>query len=88
MIDVSYKINANFAYHEEYDGWEPYTDGATSEYGYNLFCNELSLGIRYSVMLFSFQYNFGTMNYNNADKDNMEQKINIDTFRVLIGFKF
>jgi len=88
MLDVSYKLNANFAYHEEYTGWAPLSDGSTSEYGYNLVDNEVSLGIRYSIMLFAFQYNFGSMNYNNADKDNMEQKIKINTFRIMMGLKF
>ena len=88
MIDISYKLNANFAYHEEYDEWDPLSDGATSEYGYNLAGSEFSLGLRYRVMLFSFQYNFANMNYNNADKENMDQKIKINTFRILIGFKF
>jgi hypothetical protein len=88
MIDLSYKLNANFGYHEELDGWSPLSDSQTSEYGYNLLGNEVSLGIRYRVMVFSFQYNFGSMNYNNADKDNMAQEIKINTFRIMLGFKF
>jgi hypothetical protein len=88
MIDLSYKLNANFGYHEELDGWSPLSDSQTSEYGYNLLGNEVSLGIRYRVMVFSFQYNFGSMNYNNADKDNMSQEIKINTFRIMLGFKF
>jgi hypothetical protein len=88
MLDLSYKLNANFGYHEELDGWDPLSDSQTSEYGYNLLGNEVSLGIRYRVMLFSFQYNFGTMNYNNADNSNMEQVIKINTYRILLGFKF
>ena len=88
MIDFSYKLNANFAYHDELDGWAPLADVTTSEYGYSLTGNEVSMNIRYRVMLFSFQYNFGTMNYNNADKENYDQEIKINTFRILLGFKF
>ena len=88
MIDISYKLNANFAYHEEYEAWAPLSDGSTSEYGYNLFGNEFSLGLRYRVMLFSFQYNFGTMNYDDLDKINPDQEIDISTIRILVGLKF
>jgi hypothetical protein len=88
MLDFSYKLNANFGYHEELEGWDPLTDSQTSEYGYNLLGNEISLGIRYRIILFAFQYNFGTMNYNNADKSKMDQKIEINTFRILLGLKF
>lgn len=87
MLDFSYKLNANFGYHDELDGWS-LPDSQTSEYGYCLFGNEVSLGIRYRILVFSFQYNFGTMNYNEANKDNRDQKINIDTFRIMFGLKF
>jgi hypothetical protein len=88
MIDVSYKLNANLSYHEELDGWDPLSGGQTSSFGYNLFNQEVSLGFRYTILVLSFQYNFGTMNYNDADKDNFDQEINIDTFRILFGLKF
>jgi hypothetical protein len=88
MIDLSYKLNANLAYHEELDGWDPLSSGQTSSFGYNLFNQEVSLGLRYTILALSFQYNFGTMNYNDADKNNIDQKINIDSFRILFGFKF
>jgi hypothetical protein len=87
MLDFSYKINANFGYHDELDGW-PLSDSQTSEYGYNLFSNEVSLGIRYSILLFSLEYNFGTMNYNDGKKDNQDQEIDVNTFRLLFGLKF
>lgn len=88
MLDFSYKLNANIGYHEELDGWDPLTDSQTSEYGYYLFGNEVSLGVRYRVMVFSFQYNFGPMNYNNADKNNHDQEIQVNTFRIMLGLKF
>jgi hypothetical protein len=89
MLDLSYKLNANFAYHEELDGWDPpLTDSQTSEYGFYLLSNEVSLAVRYSIMVFSFQYNFGDMNYNNVNKDNADQKISTNTIRIMLGVKF
>jgi hypothetical protein len=88
MLDFSYKINANFGYHDELDGWYPLSDSQTSEYGYNLFSNEVSLGVRYRVMVFSFQYNFGKMNYNDGNTNNWDQEIDINTIRIMFGVKF
>jgi hypothetical protein len=89
MIDLSYKLNANISYHDESDaGWQPLPENATSTWGYSLFSNEVSMGIRYSILVLSFQYNFGTMNYNDFDSSNPDQEINNDTFRILFGFKF
>jgi hypothetical protein len=88
MVDLSYKLNANFGYHEELDGWSPLSDSQTSEYGYNLIGSEVSLAIRYRIMVFTFQYNFGSMNYNNADNTKPSQEIQTNTFRILLGFKF
>jgi hypothetical protein len=88
MLDFSYKLNANFGYHEELDGWDPLSDSQTSEYGYYLLCNEVSLNVRYRIMVFSFQYNFGYMNYNNASKGNSDQKISTNTIRIMLGLKF
>jgi hypothetical protein len=88
MLDLSYKLNANFSYHEELDGWDPLSDSQTSEYGFYLLSNEVSLGIRYRIMVFSFQYNFGYMNYNNASKSNTDQKISTNTIRIMLGIKF
>ena len=88
VLDFSYKLNANFSYHDELDGWALLSDSQTSEYGIYLLGNEVSLAVRYSIMVFTFEYNFGPMNYNNINNDNKDQKINIDTFRVLLGLKF
>ena len=65
-----------------------YIDSQTSEYGFYLLSNEVSLAVRYSIMVFSFQYNFGYMNYNNANKDNTDQKISTNTIRIMLGVKF
>jgi len=88
MIDLSYKLNANISYHDELDGWAPLSDAETSEYGVNLVFQEVSMSVRYRIMVFSFQYNFGTMNYNNVNKDRQDQKIRENTFRIMFGLKF
>jgi|APCry1669189101_1035198.scaffolds.fasta_scaffold00019_61 hypothetical protein len=75
MIDLSYKINATAAWH-------------ASMWGMNLAMNEVSLGIRYRVMLFAFQYNWGKVEYTYNQEPNPKEKVSVDTFRVLIGFKF
>ena len=87
MIDVSFKLDANVGYH--YDEWKDVdlVDAQYSKYGINLLNKELSLGIRYSIMVFSFQYNFGKMTYDNFDSKRPDQKIQIDTFRILFGLK-
>ncbi len=87
MINVSYKLNFNFGYHDELAGWDPITDSETSEYGTSLTFQEASVGLSYRLLAVSFQYNFGKMNYNNINKDNQEQKIDIRTFRIMIGLK-
>ncbi len=87
LINVSYKLNFNLGYHDELTNWEPLSDGETSEYGDNMLFQEISLGLSYRLLDVSFQYNFGKMNYNNLNKDNQEQKIDISTFRIMIGLK-
>ena len=100
LIDISYKINANFGYH--YDEWKDpsynsgaphYTTGSLSDaqyakFGVNLMGQEFSMNLRYRVMMFGFEYNFGTMTYDNFDSNRPKQKIQIDTYRILVGFKF
>jgi hypothetical protein len=88
MIDLSYKINANLGYHDELDGYAPLQDSQTSEYGVSIFFQEVSLGFRYKLAALSFQYNWGSMDYNNAEKKNPSQKIDVSTFRVMIGLQF
>ena len=76
MIDLSYKLNAYIVYSNT-NGW-----------GKNLFQNEVSINIRYSLMMFSFQYNFGKANFNAFDKSNPDRYVENNTIRVLIGLKF
>jgi hypothetical protein len=87
MLNISYKLNFNIGYHDERNQWNPLSDSETSEYGVNLVFQEISLGISYRILDFSFQYNFGTMNYNNVSKSNQNQKIQENTFRIMIGLK-
>jgi hypothetical protein len=83
VIDFSYKLNAYVAYlHHKIRGQ------VTDEWGKNLTQNELSMNIRYSLMLFSFQYNFGKVAYNDFDSSKPVHNIDNSTFRVMIGFKF
>jgi hypothetical protein len=83
VIDFSYKLNAYVAYlHHIVRG--KYND----EWGKNLFQSEVSMNIRYSVMLISFQYNFGQCTYDDFDKLKPQHKVDNSTFRFLVGFKF
>ena len=50
--------------------------------------NEVSLGIRYKVILFAFQYNWGKIKYTYNQDDNPRYMIDNSTMRILIGFKF
>jgi len=75
MIDLSYKLNANISWHD-------------SDWGASLLGQEIMMNIRYRIIVFSFMYNFGTINYNDFDKSRLANVIDISTFRVLLGFKF
>ncbi|MBC8458247.1 MAG: hypothetical protein ISS17_00145 [Bacteroidales bacterium] len=75
MIDLSYKLNFNLSWHN-------------SDFGYNIIGQEVMMNIRYRIILVAFQYNFGTMNYNDFDKSRPVHDIDISSFRVLLGFKF
>ena len=75
MIDLSYKLNANLSWHDNY-------------FGAHILGQEIMMNIRYRVFLLSFMYNFGTINYNGLDRSHPDQVIDITTFRVLLGFKF
>lgn len=93
VIDFSYKINANFGYH--YDEWDDLQKAQYSDYGYNIWGQEVSLNIRYGIILLGFQYNFGKITYvgriddwHNFDSSHPDQVIQIDTYRILFGFKF
>jgi hypothetical protein len=86
MIDFSYKLNANLGYH--FDEWHNTSDDDFSKYGVTLMQNELSLSIRYMIMKFAIQYNFGDMKYNNFDNSRPNQTIQTNTLRIMVGFKF
>jgi len=75
MVDLSYKLNAYIVYSNT-NGW-----------GRNLFQNEISMNIRYSLMMFSLQYNFGKANFNAFDKSNPDRYVENNTLRILIGLK-
>jgi len=75
MIDFSYKLNANLGWHN-------------NDLGYNIIGQEVMMNIRYRVILVSFLYNIGEMNFNDLDKNRSERWVDISTFRVLLGFKF
>jgi len=85
MIDIFYKINANFAYH--YDEWDGIGESNFSKYGMNFLQNEIGMNIRYSVMLFSAQYSFGEMKYDNFNKSKPSQTIETSVFKIMIGIK-
>jgi len=86
MIDLSWKLNANVAYFE--GEWQSLPGSSFSKYGMNFLQQEVSLGLRYRIIAFSFQYNFGKMTYDNFDSSRPKQVINVNTIRILIGFKF
>lgn len=86
MIDLSYKLNANLAVY--YGEWGDFSASQFSNYGIDFFHQEVSMSLRYRVMVLSFQYNFGTISYDNLKKERADQTINADTFRILFGVKF
>jgi len=75
MIDLSFKLNANLSWHN-------------SDWGAEILGQEVMMNIRYKVILVSFMYNFGTINYNDFDSSRPVHKIDISTIRILVGFKF
>lgn len=83
VIDLSYKLNAYAALVKHPIGTE-----YKNEFGKNLTQNEISMNIRYAIILFSFQYNFGKTSYNNFNNDNPMHQVENNTYRILVGFKF
>jgi len=83
MIDLSYKLNAYMSYfHHQFGGdWK-------DDWGKNLLQSEVSINIRYRLILASFQYNFGECLYNRFDTKYPSYKIDNSTFRILVGFVF
>ncbi len=86
MIDLSYKLNFNLAYH--FGEWHSYADNSFSKYGANLTQNEMSVAIRYLIMKFALQYNWGKMTYDNLDKTRPSQMIQTNTLRIMVGLIF
>jgi hypothetical protein len=83
VIDISYKMNAYMGYVNHHIRGD-----MKDEWGKNLTQSEISMSIRYSLILFSFQYNFGKCTYNDFDVDKPIHKVDNSTFRIMIGFKF
>mgnify|MGYP006863441893 CR=1 FL=1 len=75
MIDLSYKLNFNVSWHN-------------SDWGYQITGQELMMNLRYRIIVLGLHYTIGTINYNDFDKERPVHNIGINTFRVLIGFKF
>lgn len=86
MIDLSWKLNANFSYY--YGEWENLSGSTYSKYGVDFLQQEISLGMRYRIIVISFQYNFGKIKYDNLKSSRAKQVIDVNTFRIMIGFKF
>lgn len=83
VIDLSYKLNAYAAFVHH-----PIGTDYKNEFGKNLTQNEISMNIRYSLILFSFEYNFGKTSYDNFSSDNPMHTVDNTTYRIMIGFKF
>jgi hypothetical protein len=87
MIDLSYKLNANFCYY--YGEWENISDDLLTKYGVTYLQNEVSISLRYRIAAFSFQYNFGNVTYDNVSSTKpTDRAIDVSTYRILIGLKF
>lgn len=87
MIDLSYKLNANFCYY--YGEWETISDDLLTKYGTTYLQNEVSITLRYRIAAFAFQYNFGSVTYDNVSTNKpTDRTIDVSTYRVLVGLKF
>ncbi len=83
MIDLSYKLNAYVAFNRYLD-----MSVYTNKWGENLLQNEVSMSLRYSLVVFSVQYNFGKANFNDIDSSKPDLKVENNTLRLLVGLKF
>jgi hypothetical protein len=81
-IDLSYKISAFVAFNKHLFGTE-----YANDWGKNLLQSEVSMNIRYSLLIVSFMYNFGKTDFNNFDSTNPTYKVDNATFRVMVGVK-
>lgn len=75
MIDLSWKLCFNVS---EYDG----------DYGLTMTQQEIMLGLRYRIVAFSLNYQFGEMNFNDLDNDNQDQIIDQNMLKIMVGLKF
>ncbi len=87
MIDLSYKLNANFCYY--YGDWGNISDERLTKYGVTYLQNEFSISLRYRIAVFSAQYNFGNVTYDNVSETKPNDRtIDVSTYRILVGLKF
>jgi len=75
MIDLSYKLNATAAWYH-------------SMWGSSYTVNEVSLQLRYRLMLFQFQYNWGKVKFTYNQDNNPTYMVDNSTFRLVVGLKF
>jgi hypothetical protein len=90
VLDLSYKLNAFVAFNTPSSrtiAAEPESD-FKNKWGENLFQNEMSLSIRYSLVVVSLQYNFGKVMFNDLDSSHKNENLENNTVRILVGLKF
>ncbi|MFC2102299.1 hypothetical protein ACFLS7_04825 [Bacteroidota bacterium] len=75
MIDLSWKLNFNLSWHN-------------SDWGYQIAGQEIMMNVRYRIIVFGLHYTMGKINYNDFDKARPVHNVDINTFRILLGFKF
>lgn len=75
MIDLSWKLCLSISEFNEM-------------YGLNMTQQEISLGVRYRIMAFSFNYQMGDLNFNKFDKNDKDQVISQNMVKIMIGLKF
>jgi len=89
-LDLSYKLNAFIAFNTPASlslEANPKND-YHNKWGDNLFQNEVSLSIRYSVVVVSVQYNFGKVMFNDLDSSHKNENLENNTVRIMFGLKF
>lgn len=85
LIDISYKLNINLAYHYDEQWKAKYSDATYSKYGANFSMSEISVGIRYLIMKFAFQYDFGKQKYDNIGSSHPAVKVGSNSMRIMFG---
>ena len=74
MIDLSYKLCASAVWYN-------------SMIGTSFTLNEVSLGLRYRLILFAFQYDWGKVKFTYNHDDNPIYWVDVSTYRILLGIK-